>query len=392
MSQRLISLSPDLSRLRDDGYEVKTIADSYLVIDHVPYVTPEVEIAYGRLVSKLELSGDVTVRPCEHVAFFAGETPCDASGQPLSTIINSSGHQVLAEGLEINHTFSSKPQGGYEDYYHKMTTYVSLVSRRAKELNPSVTATTFPVFEDEDDEPRFFYSDTASSHAQITIFSQRLREYRIAIVGLGGTGSYILDLVAKTPVREIHLYDHDRFVQHNAFRGPGAPSKERLEKVPQKVEYWAEQYSRMKREVVAHDCFVEEENVEELRGMDFVFVAIDDGKARRMIVETLEEFGVRFIDTGMGVYEGEDALAGVVRATTSTPAYRGAKERMPFATAAPDDYERNIQVADLNALNATLAVIKWKKLAGFYADLAHEHQCLYAVADNEITNEAQHDA
>jgi hypothetical protein len=108
-----------------------------------------------------------------------------------------------------------------------------------------------------------------------------------------------------------------------------------------------------------------------------------------MIVEKLETFGIAFVDTGLGVYEGESALAGVVRATTSTPEHRGAKRRMPFATAAPDDYERNIQVADLNALNATLAVIRWKKLAGFYEDLEHEHQCLYSLSDDEITNEDQ---
>ena len=51
---------------------------------------------------------------------------------------------------------------------------------------------------------------------------------KIIILGLGGTGSYILDLVAKTPVKEIHLYDGDTFYQHNAFRSPGAPSSDEL--------------------------------------------------------------------------------------------------------------------------------------------------------------------
>ena len=34
-----------------------------------------------------------------------------------------------------------------------------------------------------------------------------------------------------------------------------------------------------------------------------------------------------------------------------------------------DEYATNIQIADLNALNALMAVIKWKKLSGFYQDL-----------------------
>ena len=51
-------------------------------------------------------------------------------------------------------------------------------------------------------------------------------------------------------------------------------------------------------------------NVDELREMTSP-VAIDDGAARQMIVERLEQFDVGFIDMGLGVYEGEDALAAV---------------------------------------------------------------------------------
>lgn len=87
----------------------------------------------------------MTVRPTDHVALFAGQTPCDASGTPLQKIIHSSGHQVLADGLEIDHMFSSKPEGGYIDYHQKMSIYIALVSRPAKELDPQAAATTFPV-------------------------------------------------------------------------------------------------------------------------------------------------------------------------------------------------------------------------------------------------------
>jgi ThiF family len=387
MSHRRISLSADLVRLREDGYAVRWIAD-HLVIEHVPYVTPAKEVAYGRLVSTLELSGEVTVKPGTHEIFFEGETPCDADGRSLG-LINSSGRRTLAEGLEVDHMFSQKPQGGYEDYHHKVRTYVSLLGRHARDLDPQATALVFPVYEDDEEDPRFVYGDTASTRVEITAYSEKLRNEKVAIIGLGGTGSYVLDLVAKTHVKEIHLWDGDRFVQHNAFRGPGAPSKAALEEVPQKVEYWAGVYSRMKLGVTVHDCYVEEGNVAELRGMTFVFICVDDGPARKMLVEQLEEWGVAFVDTGLGVYRGEGGLAGLVRSTTSTQSYRGARKRIPFETAAPDDYERNIQVADLNMLNATLAVIKWKKLAGFYADLGHEHHSLYAIVDNEITNEEE---
>jgi tRNA A37 threonylcarbamoyladenosine dehydratase len=77
------------------------------------------------------------------------------------------------------------------------------------------------VIESGDDDSPFNYIDDASGRAGITAHTNRLSLARVAIVGLGGTGSYVLDLVVKTPVREIHAFDGDWFVQHNAFRSPG---------------------------------------------------------------------------------------------------------------------------------------------------------------------------
>ncbi|MDZ7652346.1 MAG: ThiF family adenylyltransferase [Burkholderiaceae bacterium] len=84
---------------------------------------------------------------------------------------------------------------------------------------------TFKTIDSNESESVFLFEDTASSRAGIQPIAQALREYKIAIVGLGGTGAYILDLVAKTHVSEIHLYDADKFRQHNAFRAPGAASR-----------------------------------------------------------------------------------------------------------------------------------------------------------------------
>ncbi len=83
--------------------------------------------------------------------------------------------------------------------------------------------------------------------------NEKLDGERVAIVGLGGTGSYILDFVAKTRVSEIHVFDHDTFFTHNAFRGPGAPSIEELNAAPLKVDRFVAMYSLMHRKgIVAH--------------------------------------------------------------------------------------------------------------------------------------------
>ena len=51
-----------------------------------------------------------------------------------------------------------------------------------------------------------------------------------------------------------------------------------------------------------------------------------------------------------------------------------------------DEYERNAQMAELNALNAALAVIKWKKIRGIYSDFGCELHCLYALDGNRLIN------
>jgi tRNA A37 threonylcarbamoyladenosine dehydratase len=211
---------------------------------------------------------------------------------------------------------------------------------------------------------------------------------RIAIAGLGGTGSYVLDFVAKTPVWEIHLYDGDIYLQHNAFRSPGAPSLAELEAQTPKATWFKDLYSKMHSGIVDHPVYLEERNVEELRGMDFVFVCVDSGESKRLIVEKLEEFGVPFIDVGMGVQLNDEMLAGIVRVTTSTASKRDHfRQRVSFEDLSNNEYNRNIQIADLNGLNAAMAVVKWKKLLGFYRDMKSEHHTQFHIDTNGIVNE-----
>jgi hypothetical protein len=392
MSQRPISRSEDLQQLREEGYDISVHSPAHLLLKSVPYVTSTREVKRGILVSTLHLANDVTQPPDTHVAHFVGETPCRSDGTPLAQIINASNQQTLAPGLTIDHTFSSKPASGhYENYYEKMTTYVRIIENEAHALDPSATAKTFPVVLPEEEDSVFLYEDTASSRAKIGAITDRLRHHTIAIIGLGGTGSYILDLVAKTPVRAIHLYDGDRFGQHNAFRSPGAAASDDLHPAQQKAEYFQARYARMRKNISAHPYYVDETNIEELRAADFVFICIDRNSARKLISEHLEAFGIPFIDTGMGIPHAEESLGGILRITTSTPEKRA---HFPACVALEDadvenEYERNVQVADLNALNAALAVIKWKKLCGFYDDTRHEHHATYTIRANMLLNEEE---
>ena len=124
--------------------------------------------------------------------------------------------------------------------------------------------------------------------------------------------------------------------------------------------------------------------------MAFVFVCLDKGEPRQLIIKTLQDAGVPFIDVGMGVELVDDKLLGVLRVTASTPDMMDhVGSKVPFSDFDDDEYSSNIQIADLNALNAALAVIKWKKLCGFYLDLEAEHFSTYTIDGNKLINEDQ---
>lgn len=393
MSQLQISRSDDLRRLRNDGYDVAIVA-GYLVIAHVPYINTARDVKYGTLLSDLRLSGEVTEKPVSHLAYFSGDHPCDRLGFRLSKLV--SGDRIsdqVTDGLVINYTLSNKPTptGFYPDYYEKMTTYIEILGTEVQSIDRAATARTYKLIADDDDQAVFNYLDTASSRAGISVPTKRLIASNVAIVGLGGTGSYILDLVAKTPVRQIHLFDGDCYLQHNAFRAPGAPTVNDLRQRPMKVHYFADRYSAMRKGITAHPYQLDESNAAELDDITFAFLAIDDGPSKHAIVRKLETLRTPFIDVGMGVYEVDGRVAGLVRTTVSTEpcaAREAARSRISFGASRADDmYGRNIQIADLNALNAALAVIAWKKQMGFYNDLEHEHFTAYAIDTNSLINE-----
>jgi hypothetical protein len=367
------------------------VRDGHVIVANVPYVTSARMVERASVVVALTTSGERTGAPPDHTVMWTGSMPCHQDGSPISRIDAGGGGQITPN-LVANHRFSSKPMpaGRYDDYYEQCTAYTRIITHEAQALDPSATAMTFTPVELSEAESVFQYLDSASSRAGIRMANEKLAISSVAIAGLGGTGSYVLDLVAKTPVAEVHLYDSDVLLNHNAFRAPGAVPLEILQTRPPKVEYYASVYSELHRGIVPHAYDLDEHNAAELDQMSFVFLCMDSGPSKRALVDRLERGEIPFIDVGMGLEEHDGSVGGIIRVTTSTPEHREqAHTHISFND--PDDganeYARNIQVADLNALNACLAVMRWKKLLGFYRDLEQEHNTLFTVDGNHLLNE-----
>ena len=80
---------------------------------------------------------------------------------------------------------------------------------------------------------------------------------------------------------------------------------------------------------------------------------------------------ILFIDVGIGLSRMNGALAGMLRTTYYAADIASKVRDLRLAEMAdePNDiYRANIQISELNAMNACLAVVRYKQLRGFYVD------------------------
>ena len=133
-----------------------------------------------------------------------------------------------------------------------------------------------------------------------------------------------------------------------------------------------------------HPFHIDAMNVNELNSMSFVFLCMEGGDAKRAVVDKLETLGIPFVDVGMGLSVKRNTIRGMLKTIISLPdARKRARGRISFAADDPNnEYDKNIQIADLNALNACLAVIAWKKLRGFYFNFGKEQFVSYTISNS----------
>lgn len=94
---------------------------------------------------------------------------------------------------------------------------------------------------------------------------------------------------------------------------------------------------------------------------------------------------ISFIDVGIGIQKDNDKLSGILRTTAATPdKHDHLSKNVSFINSDENEYTTNIQLPELNSLNASFAVIKWKKLSGIYHDHDEEHDSTYTINANML--------
>ncbi|UFH58342.1 ThiF family adenylyltransferase [Sulfurovum mangrovi] len=389
---KLIAHNDDIERLIKDGYDVRHI-NGHIVIVDIPYVDSNKTVQFGALMSPYTLQGQKIIQR-DHTVFFTGSHPCDANGKTyVGSFVNGKNKNVRCGEYTSQFMFSTKPLPAqkYRDFHHKFSQYIKLLVAPAQNIDPSVSAQHFRPLHDSYEESVFHYVDTNSTRAGITSISERLKRHKIGIIGLGGTGSYILDFVAKTPVQEINLYDGDIFDFHNAFRAPGAAEHTRLNARESKVDYHKKNYSNMHKNIIAHNVMLDKNNLSLLDSLSFVFLSMDTSEDKKTILDYLIAKKIPFVDTGIGVTatESSNQLRGQIRATMGIEENYGHiyKHVSTAKREDEDEYQQNIQVSELNALAAIMAVMKWKKHIGFYHDFDKSLNQVFAISDETLSNE-----
>ena len=378
MSSSPIDRSPDLKALTEAGFPLE-LRGAYLIIKNVPYLdNAGGQLARADMVTSIEFADSTATAPSDHTVWWTGKPPFRADGSSMEKDLSCrtwpEGHD-LGEGLTAYMQWSRKlvvngKKRAYVDYEEKVTTYIAEVAGQADIRHPGVLEAAktgeAPMMAVNS---RFKYVDTNTYRYGLKGIEQRIEDEIVAIVGVGGTGSYLMDILAKTNVKELHLFDEDVLKQHNAFRMCGAARIEELGGSCSKVDWYRRTYSAIREEGIhVHTEELTGDCKDILAKFTTVFIAVDDLTVRRDLQVACNKFGIYHVSVGIGVeVEGEsnDQLGGNVKVETAfRPKHSHSSDIPPEG--GPDQAYGIVQTAELNMLGAALAVLEWKAKVGIY--------------------------
>lgn len=390
MFLELASHNEDIKRLLEIGYAI-TEDHSYLVIRDIPYIDNNGVLQAGAIVTKLVDIDGKKVKQDDHQIFFAGSHPHHIDGSQITGLAGGPTNLPLTSSPDVvvQRSFSNKPDRGYYiDFFEKIENYVAIISGPAMEKYEA-TPYTFRLVEETPSQSVFKFRDTLTSRAQIVDLSSRFADDVVAVIGLGGTGSYVLDFLVKTPVKQIRGFDPDDFHIHTAYRSPGGLKEAELG--IKKAAVYHSRYENFREGLSLESRYIHSHSNEYIKDVTFAFVCVDKGTSRAGVFDLLIANHIPFIDVGMGLNRNRGPINGMLRATYYSVEDAHRLRKMDLAELAdhPDDeYRVHIQIGELNALNAALAVIKFKQIRGFYFQEDPLNSLVLEVGDVKTANEA----
>ena len=202
MSHTKIALDPHLRKLRDEGYDLEVRAN-HLLVHAMPYVTTAKEVAYGVLAMPLNMVGDDVRTAAQPHGQVLRRVPMRGRWQ-ATTIVTGSDQEDWGSGPVTVHQMSGRPPEPDKNYYDKVTRYEHSLLPEPRVIKPDATVRLLAVKEMKADESVFHYADNGVARAGLRgDHATASNSKRSRSSGSAAPDSYILDLIAKTPVKEI---------------------------------------------------------------------------------------------------------------------------------------------------------------------------------------------
>ncbi len=292
----------------------------------------------------------------------------DRHGEPIGNSVKTG---------ENNCTISIKKDSGeYVNAWDALKTYISAVYSgfRAGETNDGRDL----------ERPYTFQISEERSREEVE-WLDLVRGERVAIIGLGGVGSWIADLVAKADVAEVHGWDADKIEAKNIIRMPGAVNPDWIGKP--KAVWFEETYREFRKGVFGHQENVGEQNIEQaLSGITYCFMAVDDDEARSIVCSAMEDVGIPFVDVGLSLSRTDNSqVYGSIRIVNALSHDAAWRKAIPQVGQSGQEIYGRLELPDMGALAAGLAVQSWRKMRGQMLPGCALECLLYRLETDQIT-------
>lgn len=133
---------------------------------------------------------------------------------------------------------------------------------------------------------------------------EKIESTKVAVVGVGGTGSHVIQQLAYLGVKTFVLIDSDTVKETNLNRLIGASNsdigKSKVEIGKRSIEF----INPSSNVTTVADTFISEAGVEALKGVDFIFGCMDKEGGRLLLTEFCKAYEKPYLDIATEISEG----------------------------------------------------------------------------------------
>lgn len=329
----------------------------------------EIWVGTGENSSQLEISFEWqhSSRHVANIRKLNNGKVYDRGGQPIGNWIGSEGNSSCSISIK-------KDGGEYLDAWEALKTYTSTIYSGFLSFD---TETHLQAVR-----PYTFDIPGERSRNEIQ-WLDLVRTQKIAIVGLGGVGAWIADLLVKSDVAEIHGWDHDEIEAKNIIRMPGAVNPNWIGK--KKARWFQDTYSQVHNNVIGHEQKVTEHNADKVgAGISFGFIAVDRDDARTAAIDAFSNRRIPFVDIGLSPSRTDRKVDVSIRIIIARPYLEGWRAAVPVVDQVGQGIYGRLELPDLNATAAGLAVQNWRKFCGQMGEATSVECLVYQSESSKI--------